>query len=153
MDYDSAVQATIRGLAILLFAFANAVVLFCAVALVVGPVGQGDLEVLRWIAFGMPLLAVPAILQVWMLTGRRLQSAQGWPARLAALRSRTIVVAAMFEAPALLAGVSILLTGFSWHALVGPVLFLAAVAALMPTRSRITRAIGLADGTMPDKYS
>lgn len=155
MDYDTALRQATLSLGILLFAFTFGVLTFAGVAFALGPVAQEpeSLQVLRWVALGLPLVELPVALQLWIINGKRLREAEGWQARIAALRARTIVIAAMFEAPALFAGVVMLLLGFSWHVLPAFALFLAGMLALAPTPRRVQQLVGKADGTLPDQYS
>jgi hypothetical protein len=150
--HEAAVQMKLQ-LTILLLAMAVAVAAFAGVALFVGPVAQGDkqeLEVLRWVAALFPLIELPLAAQVWMLTGRRMQDSGDWRQRLGLMRSRTIVVAAIFEAPALLAGVVLLLLGPSWHILPAFVVGLAGFAALLPTRRRVRQALEGGDARLSE---
>ena len=145
-----------RTLSILLAAFAFGVLSFAVAGVAVGPVdpqGAENLAVIRWVALGLPLMELPMIALLWNQFGRRIEESEGWEARSAALRGRTIVIAAMFEGPALIAGVSFLLTGFNWQGLPALALFLAGIAMLFPTRGRIIKAIGLPDGRKGDEYS
>ena len=157
MEYEKAVKQTSLQLMILLFAFANGVILFGAVGFAMGPILEPEaregLEILRWIAAGLPLLELAMAAQLWMAMGKRMADADGWEARLGILRSRTIVVAALFEAPALLAGVVLLLLGPSWHVILAFVVFIGGIAGLLPTQSRVAQAIGREDGSKPDQYS
>lgn len=157
MDYEKTVKQTSVQLMILLFAFANGVILFGAVAFAIGPITEPEaregLEILRLIAAGLPLLELAMAAQIWMTMSKRMEAADGWEQRVGILRSRTIVVAALFEAPALFAGVVILLLGPSWHVIPAFVLFVGAMAALLPTPQRVKQIVGNEDGTPADKYS
>lgn len=157
MDYETAVRQTTRGLMILMLALTSGVIMFGAVAFVLGPIvepdGQEGLQFLRLIAAGLPLLELAMAAQIWMSMSKRMDAADGWEQRIPILRGRTIVMAAMFEGPALLAVVVLLLLGPSWHIVPAILLFLLAIGALLPTPSRVRQAIGNADGTRTDKYS
>lgn len=155
MDYDAALRQTTLTLTVLLFALVSGVVIFMGVALAMGPISPeaADLQVLRWVVLGLPLIELPAVAQLYGLLGKRIRDGEGWQARLVALRSRTIVVAAMLEAPALLAGIVTLLLGFSWHVIPALVVFLAGLALIAPTPRRVKQQIGLEDGRIPDQYS
>lgn len=155
MDYDTALRRASLNLTILLFALLNGVVIFMGVALAIGPISaeSEELQVLRWVALGLPLVELPAAAQVYAVLSKRIREGEGWQARLGGLRSRTIVVAAMLEAPALLAGIVTLLLGFSWHVVPALVLFLAGLAVLAPTPRRLQQQAGKEDGTLPDQYS
>ncbi|MCZ7607753.1 MAG: hypothetical protein M5U25_17150 [Planctomycetota bacterium] len=155
MDYDAALRQATLNLAILQFALVNGVVIFMGVALAIGPISPEaeGLDVLRWVVLGLPLIELPAAAQVYGLLGRRIRDGEGWQARLAALRSRTIVVAAMLEAPALLAGIVTLLLGFSWHVIPALALFAAGLALIAPTPRRVVQQVGREDGRIPDQYS
>lgn len=156
MEYEEAVTRTTVQLSILLIALAFGVVAFTGIALALGPLdpaGPENLSVIRWVALGMPLLELPAIAMLWNQLSRRIADGEDWQARIAALRGRTIVIGAMFEAPALIGAVSILLTGFNWQAVPALAMFLAGAAVLLPTRGRVMKAIGAADGGSADEYS
>ena len=88
-----------------------------------------------------------------MVQSKKMAELDDWKARIGALRGRQIVVTAVFEGPALFAAATILLTGFSWHAVPGLALFLAAMGGLLPSRNRVINAIGKEDGSKPDQYS
>ncbi|MBZ0136317.1 MAG: hypothetical protein K8I27_08090 [Planctomycetes bacterium] len=155
MEYDKAVKQTSLSLTILLFAFASGVILFGTVGLALGPLADAPegLETLRWVAVALPLLELPMAAQIWMMMGKRMAAADDWQQRIAILRGRTIVVAAMFEAPALLGGVVLLLTGPGWHVIPAFALFIGVIAGLLPTPARVQRAIGHEDGRKVDAYS
>lgn len=157
MEYEKAVRQTSVSLMILLFAFANGVILFGAVGAALGPIMEPEaregVEFLRWIAAGMPLIELPMAAQIWMTMGKRMAGADGWESRIGILRSRTIIVAAMFEAPALLGGVVLLLLGPSWHVIPPFALFIGGIAGLQPTQGRVKQAIGNPDGSERDRYS
>jgi hypothetical protein len=125
------------------------------VALATGPISPDsvDLQVLRWVVLGLPLFELGVVAQLYSLLGKRIRDGESWQARLAALRSRTIVVAAMLEAPALLAGIVTLLLGFSWHVIPALVVFVAGLALIAPTPRRIVQQVGREDGRIPDRYS
>ncbi|MCA8936937.1 MAG: hypothetical protein KDB68_12125 [Planctomycetes bacterium] len=156
MEYDEAVTRAAGGLCAVLFMFAFGVFAFAGVAIALGPLdpsGPENMAVLRWVVLGFPLLELPAIALLWAQFSRRIADADDWQSRLVALRGRTIVIAALLEAPALLAGVVILLTGFSWQALPALGMFLIGLGLLLPLKGRIVKAIGREDGGMHDEYS
>ena len=158
MEYDRAVTQATTQLMILTFAFVSGVVMFTVVAFALGPVFdaqgiEGTGSILRTIVLVMPLVMIPAAVQVFMLQSKRMATFDDWQSRIGVLRGRTIVMSAMFEGPAMFAAVTILLTGFSWHVVPALVLFVAAMGGLVPTRGRVIAAIGKEDGSKPDQYS
>lgn len=155
MDYDTALRQTTLTLTVLLFALVSGVLIFMGVALATGPISPDsvDMQVLRWVVLGLPLFELGAVAQLYTVLGKRIRDGEGWQARLGALRSRTIVVAAMLEAPALLAGIVTLLLGFSWHVIPALVVFVAGLALIAPTPRRIVQQVGREDGRIPDRYS
>lgn len=155
MDYDTALRQTTLTLTVLLFALVSGVLVFMGVALATGPISPDsvDLQVLRWVVLGLPLFELGVVAQLYSLLGKRIRDGESWQARLGALRSRTIVVAAMLEAPALLAGIVTLLLGFSWHVIPALVVFVAGLALIAPTPRRIVQQVGREDGRIPDRYS
>ncbi|MEZ5993187.1 MAG: hypothetical protein R3E76_12665 [Planctomycetota bacterium] len=156
MDYEEAVTRSATSLSVLLFMLGFGVVAFTGVALALGPLdpsGAENMSVLRWVVLAMPFIELPPIALLWSQFSRRVAEGDDWQARLTALRSRTIVIGAMFEAPALLGAIVILLTGFNWQAMPALAMFLIGLAVLLPLKGRIMKAIGREDGGSYDEYS
>lgn len=155
MDYDAALRQTVLTLTVLLFALVSGAIAFMGVAVAIGPLSPDaeGLDTLRWVVLGLPLIELGAVAQIYSLLGKRIREGEGWQARLNALRSRTIVVAAMLEAPALLAGIVTLLIGFSWHVVPALVVFVAGLALIAPAPRRVAQLVGREDGRIADQYS
>lgn len=156
MEYDEAVTRAAGGLCAVLFMFAFGVFAFAGIAIALGPLdpsGPENMSVLRWVVLALPFMELPAIALLWAQFSRRIADAEDWQGRLVALRSRTIVIGALFEAPALIGAVSILLTGFNWQAMPALAIFLIGMAVLLPTKGRIMKVIGREDGGSYDEYS
>ena len=151
MDDNQAIANTAR-MGIFVAAMTVGVLAFTGVAFALGPVAEPEvregLEILRLVVLALPLLELGMLAQIWMIMGRRMQTAESTQAKLAAYRSRMIIAMALVEAPALLAGVVILMLGFSWHVIPALVVFVAGVAAVVPTPGRIKAALGMPQ----DKY-
>jgi hypothetical protein len=126
-----------RKLAIVQGAMTAGPILLLPTALMVGPVFKesGQLELastLFWVAFGMAFGVVPLAFLLYRTYTRRIDAAQDTLARYIAVNGRTIVLTALFEAPALFAGVIIMLAGSDWRALPALAAPLMAFAVLFP---------------------
>lgn len=131
----------------ILYALAGGVVLFAAVALYVGPVG--NLKPMP-IVMGLDPLVITAIVMTiggvgmsYVLPGRIVDVArEASPAqRVSTFRASRIVAGALCEGPALFWGVLTLLTGERWC--VAPMFVLAALIAMhAPTRESFESATG-----------
>ncbi|MBX3461316.1 MAG: hypothetical protein KF696_15330 [Planctomycetes bacterium] len=127
-------------------------VMFSAVAVALGPIGEMDDDLTQMLRYGMLAVTVAIGMQTAamnMVFARKIASAQGADAKLAAVRTRTIVLMAGGEAAALMAALVILLTGPS--VLVAPAfgLFVLVAAIVFPTPSRIQQALN----PPKDRYS
>ncbi len=156
MESDAQVDKAIAGISVVLAAFSLAVMSFAVVAALVGPVGDLDSDMtsmLRYAALGLTVMVLiqNTVLMQTLLT--RVRNAKTDAERLAALRTRAIVLAGSAEGAALLSGVVILLCGFTWHVVPAYGLFAVMVAALWPTRDRFRQALGGEPAPKADKYT
>lgn len=149
-------EADVDKVAVQLMVLAAAIVsgaaMFCGAAAVIGPIGDMEDDFAQMLRYGSIAVAVAIGMQTAALNmsfARKIERAETTEAKLAAIRARTIVILAGGEAAALVAGVVILLTGFSVLLMPALGLFVVVVAGIFPTPKRVQQA--LTPGK--DKYS
>lgn len=133
-----------RGLVIVTSALNAGPWIFMAVASLVGPVqpppadgSQSPFEILRYVMWGFSLLVVLPMFMVYRQQSAAIAAETDFNRKLGMLRGRTIVVTAMAEGAAIMAGVVTLLEGKPLLALPGFLPLIAWMVVGFPTRARV----------------
>ncbi|CAG0994633.1 hypothetical protein PLCT2_02675 [Planctomycetaceae bacterium] len=133
-----------RGLVTVTSALIAGPWIFMAVASVIGPVqpppangSQSPFEIVRFVMWGFSLLIVLPMVVIYRQQSAALAAETEFGAKLTLLRGRTIVITAMAEGAALLAGVVTMLDGNPLLALPGFLPLIAWMVVGFPTRARV----------------
>lgn len=156
MSYKDYVKRTSVTLMMVTVNLMFGVIALPAIGVFVGPLmdpNGGTANILRWIALALPVLEAPVAFLIYTGQGRRMAGFENWETRLALFRARAIFTTGLIEAPALFAGVVVILAGFTWHVIPAIAMFFIVVALIFPTTGNIKRAIGTEDAPPAGTYS
>lgn len=138
------VEQAWRGLTVVVAALAAGPLLFGAVAIWLGPVGELDpqlAQTLTWVSWALAASQLMTMAVLFPSMSRRIQAAPDVATKLGQFRARSIVLMAMGEGAALFAGVLILLTGETLAALPGFAALPIALLLAFPSRGRMSREV------------
>lgn len=149
----------VRAQAIVFTAMAIAPFVFMVIATVIGPIApppkngsQSAFEILRFVMWGYALFTVAAMFAIHRQQTAAIVSEPEFEAKHARLRGRTVVLTALAEGAALMAGVVTLLEGKPLLALPGFLPLLGWIVIGFPSRNRVLAELTGAPDNLNRQY-
>lgn len=149
----------LHGMTVVFLAMSVAPVLLMAVASFLGPLtpppadgSQSPYQILRWVMWAFSLGVLAAMFAVHRQHSAAIAAESDLQLKLARLRARTVVVTALAEGAAILAGVVTMLEGKPLMALPGFLPLLVWIGVGFPTRERVVAELTGSANNLNSQY-